>query len=290
MNAFPLFSARGVVAPAIPLLDSFPGATAAWSIARKLRAAYAGNAIRVIRTSDSTQTDIGFDGSGNLDSTALLAFASGGDCGVTKMYDQSVSGGHDASWLGSGSGPLIVTGGSLVTGFGDNSRPNINGSATISGSPAGFSFTAISASGANWSVFTTQSRFSATSASFRFLNALWNSAENVQGAGAATASGSGTLAISDGSKFATVTNSTTGNMLIESYKAASLFSMKIKSVSVLSPTAGSASTGTDTSWNRIGKQSANWQTRFAELVVYLSDQTANSSGIYANVNTYYGNV
>jgi hypothetical protein len=58
---------------------------------RKLRGAYAGSAIQVRRSSDSTTLDIGFVGN-NLDTAALLTFAGSGDASVSIWYDQSGSG------------------------------------------------------------------------------------------------------------------------------------------------------------------------------------------------------
>ena len=74
------------------LLDLYPSASVAYSL-RKLRTAYSGNCIRVRRT-DLAEQDIGFDSSGNLDTTALLAFVGTGalDNGfVTTWYDQSTN-------------------------------------------------------------------------------------------------------------------------------------------------------------------------------------------------------
>jgi len=60
--------------PPIPLLlDTYSGAAAAYSL-RKLRTVYAGSAIRVRRSSDNTETDIGFNSSNGLDTTSLLSF------------------------------------------------------------------------------------------------------------------------------------------------------------------------------------------------------------------------
>jgi hypothetical protein len=55
------------------LLDLFPNATVAYSL-RKLRTAYNGNCIRVRRSSDNTEQDIGFDSSGELDTSTLSDF------------------------------------------------------------------------------------------------------------------------------------------------------------------------------------------------------------------------
>lgn len=68
------------------LLDSYPGATAAYSL-RRLSSTYTGPAIEV--TSNSTTQDIGFDIEGNLDTSALAAFCGSNDGTVSKWYDQS---------------------------------------------------------------------------------------------------------------------------------------------------------------------------------------------------------
>jgi hypothetical protein len=63
-------------------------AAAAYSL-RKLRNAYVGNAIRVRRSSDNAELDIGFAASDDLDTASLLAFVGAGNGFVTTWYDQS---------------------------------------------------------------------------------------------------------------------------------------------------------------------------------------------------------
>ena len=70
------------------LLDTYPGAAAAYSL-RLLDSDYAGSAIRVRRASDNTEQDIGFDGNGDLDTSALATFCAGTDGFVKTWYDQS---------------------------------------------------------------------------------------------------------------------------------------------------------------------------------------------------------
>jgi hypothetical protein len=70
------------------LLDLYP-ATAAYSL-RKLRSNYTGAAIRVRRSLDNTEQDIGFFGN-NLDTDSLLAFVGVGNGFVTTWYDQQGS-------------------------------------------------------------------------------------------------------------------------------------------------------------------------------------------------------
>lgn len=66
-------------------------ALAAWGL-RKMRAAYAGSAIRIQRTSDSTQLDIGFAADRTLDVAAMLTFVGSANAFITTWYDQSGNG------------------------------------------------------------------------------------------------------------------------------------------------------------------------------------------------------
>jgi hypothetical protein len=68
------------------LLDQYSGAAAAYSL-RKLRTAYTGNAIRVRRSNDNTEQDIGFVGN-DLDTASLKTFVGANSGFVTTWYDQ----------------------------------------------------------------------------------------------------------------------------------------------------------------------------------------------------------
>jgi hypothetical protein len=94
------------------LLDEYPNAAAAYSV-RKLRTAYTGFAIRVRRSSDNTEQDIGFS-SGNLDTTSLTSFCSGTDGFVTTWYDQSGNA-NNASNSTAINQPQIVSAGVILT-------------------------------------------------------------------------------------------------------------------------------------------------------------------------------
>ena len=101
------------IAPSTPLLDTYTGAAAAYSL-RKLRTAYTGNAIRVRRSSDSTTLDVGFNADGTLDTTSLLSFVGAGNGFVSIWYDQSGNG-KNASQSASANQPQIVISGTLQT-------------------------------------------------------------------------------------------------------------------------------------------------------------------------------
>ena len=73
--------------PSTGILDTYT-AKAAYAL-RRLSSAYAGKCLRVRRSSDNTEQDIDFDGSGIIDWSAATTFASGGNLFVAKWYDQS---------------------------------------------------------------------------------------------------------------------------------------------------------------------------------------------------------
>jgi hypothetical protein len=93
-------------------LDTYTGAAAAYSV-RKLRTAYTGNAIRVRRSSDNTEQDIGFSG-GNLDTSALTTFVGANNGFVTTFYDQSGNA-RNATQATAANQPQIVVSGTVLT-------------------------------------------------------------------------------------------------------------------------------------------------------------------------------
>ena len=80
---------------------------------RRLYASYTGAAIRVQRSSDNAERDIGFIGE-HLDVFALLVFVGSGDGFVTIWYDQSGNGCH-ATQATAGNQPQIVASGAVIT-------------------------------------------------------------------------------------------------------------------------------------------------------------------------------
>jgi hypothetical protein len=110
-DGWPTATAAGG-APAL-LLDSLSvGAAVAYS-SRKLRTAYAGSAMRVRRSSDNAEQDIGFSGN-DLDTTALAAFIGANTGTVVTWYDQSGNG-ADAAQATASWQPRIINAGVLDT-------------------------------------------------------------------------------------------------------------------------------------------------------------------------------
>lgn len=108
----------GQDAPSSYLLDTYTGSSAAYSV-RKLSSGYTGACMRVREGSGNTETDIGFDSNGYLDTAAIATHCGSAIGYVTKWYDQSTSGGtgsgNDAVQSTSTQQPRIYDGSSVYT-------------------------------------------------------------------------------------------------------------------------------------------------------------------------------
>ena len=93
------------------LLDSYGSATVAYSL-RKLSSS-ATNAIRVRRSNDNSETDIGFVGEA-LDTTSLTSFVGANSAYIVKWYDQSGNS-NDATQSTTAQQPRIINAGTLET-------------------------------------------------------------------------------------------------------------------------------------------------------------------------------
>jgi hypothetical protein len=116
---------KGALLQEVPgLLDLYPNAAMAYSL-RKLRAAYSGSAVRIRRSSDNTESNIGFLSNGNFNIAAAEAFciAGGGSQNgfVTTWYDQS---GNLKDWLQptAAKQPQIINAGASIL---VNGKPSI---------------------------------------------------------------------------------------------------------------------------------------------------------------------
>ena len=114
------FTVNDSIDPPALLLDSYPGASVAYSL-RKLSSTYAGSAIRVRRSSDNAEQDINFT-AGVLDTSTLLTFCGAGNGFITRWYDQSGNL-KDNVQLSLSAQPRIVLSGNLET---LNSKPAVN--------------------------------------------------------------------------------------------------------------------------------------------------------------------
>lgn len=106
------YSARTLPVGLAIIQDVFAGAYFGVSV-RKISADYSGPCLRVRRSLDNAEQDIGFDAEGSLDSSDLSSFVPVGDAFVTRWYDQF--GGHTLSQDVATRQPKIVESGSVLT-------------------------------------------------------------------------------------------------------------------------------------------------------------------------------
>ena len=107
------------------LLDTYTGAAAAYSV-RKLDKDYTGSCMRIREDSGDTETDIGFDSNGDLDTSAIATHCGSANGYVVTWYDQSGNS-NNATQSTSGSQPQIYNGTAVIT---ENGKASIYWSGT----------------------------------------------------------------------------------------------------------------------------------------------------------------
>ena len=267
-------------AAANPLLNDYPTSTIAYSL-RKLRSAYTGFCITVIRSSDNTTQDIGFVNN-VLDTATLLTFVGLSNGSVVKWYDQSGNGNNaSAISLTNVNNPKIVISGVLVT---QNGKPSVN----FIGIGLGF-----------------LTQFSSlVNISLYLIGKANSTATAGPMIGELPPGGSGPIMGHIGSSYDiqcnTVSNSikqnitaagtaTTNFEIINLYWTGSQVStVYINNTNIPISTSSTYTTGTLT-LRAIGVYGNFLQTigYISEIVLYRLDQLTNRTGINANINSYY---
>jgi hypothetical protein len=95
------------------LLDTYPGAAAAYSV-RKLDKDYTGYCMKVREDSGDTEADIGFDSNGDLDTAAIATHCGSANGYVVTWYDQSGNSNNATQSTGT-SQPQIYNGTAVIT-------------------------------------------------------------------------------------------------------------------------------------------------------------------------------
>jgi hypothetical protein len=260
------------------LLDLYPNAAAAYSL-RKLQSAYIGSAIRVRRSSDNDEQDIGFVVSGLdyvLDTSSLTSFCGSGNGFVTTWYDQSGNA-RNATQTTAANQPQIVNSGSVIL---NNSKPAVR-------------FIA-----ANQTKLTTSS-YTLTNPirHFAYFN-FNNSADGFVFDGAtvnqyriyAETFTKLTLYMpSVITAYNDVTGVTNKNYLSDSLANDSSSSWQLNNNSPITFSLGSTTTtGLTLGTTGSGFTGFFYNGFIHEFVSYNSTQSSNASGIRNNINTYYG--
>jgi hypothetical protein len=272
-----ILSTHGIVGSQIQsfvgLLDTYPNAAVAYSI-RKLRAAYTGSAIRVRRSSDNTETDIGFSGA-NLDTTALTSFCSGTNGFVTTWYDQSGNGLNQTQTTAANQ-PQIVSGGSVILQGGkptlqfDGTNDFMDGSGVTTGNPKSIFIPtkAISLPSSEVVIFDSVTTNQAL---------LYKAGGNVISIGFGTFTGTTYTATTNYILYSILQNGTTSNAYVNSSNQI-LTNVNLGTNAFNGLRIGSVR----------GTASLFYNGNMPEFVVWGSNQSSNRTGIESNINTYYG--
>lgn len=254
------------------LLDSYPSSAIAYSV-RKVNCSYTGYCLKVRRSSDNTESDIGFL-SNALDQTALLAFVGAGNGYVSKIYDQSGNG-NDAVQTTTGSQPILVTSGVVNT---SNSLPAIY----FDGSDDYMNISTPVSASYSWTSFMVQRRGTNSDVSM-FLGGsnvlpftpLLSTDGNVY-IGNAHNTYYYTALVS--TSTCVLTGLTTGTSTYKIYHNNS-------DLGSLSP--GYSSSAANFSYIGWQQGYAFSKAYLSEVIFYSSDKTSDVSGINSNINSYY---
>jgi len=263
-------------APFSYLLDTYSGATVAYSL-RKLRTAYTGNCIRVRRSSDNTEQDIGFVNN-VLDTASLLTFVGASNGFVTTWYDQSGNG-NNVTQSTATAQPSIVTSGVidlLSTGL-----PAVYFNSKQLITSVNFQF-------GDSSIFAVAKQMSGEVIAARLID---NNYQYGFWLGRAT---DGSNTIGGGWKqenppygvFPSIANNT--KFLISAYRngAVSNISLNNNAFSSITTLSGLTFSNPISIGAALGN-TFNGIKYVSEIIIYPTNQSANVSGINGNINTYY---
>ena len=247
------------------LLDTYTGAAAAYSV-RKLDKDYTGYCMKVREDSGDTEADIGFDGSGGVNQSAIATHCGSANGYVVTWYDQSGNS-NNATQSTASSQPQIYNGTAVIT---ENSKPTIDFAGSQSLLMPG------NLIGTSTSMFWT---LNAVSAFKVFLGS----------------NNSNYMATNSSKVFALVVNnqsngadSPSGQTLYSHIRNGSTTHNWYKNGSALTTTG----TLSNEDWNdpdgtKIGGHVLQWTSDIQEFVLYNTDQSSNRTGIETNIDTYF---
>lgn len=254
------------------ILDDYPNAAAAYSL-RGLRFDYTGNLIRVRRSSDNAEQDIGFLNNNNrdLDTVSLTSFCSGADGFVTTWYDQSGNS-INATQTTAANQPQIVSSGSVLTNAG---KPCLQLDSTNDSLKTTLNIVR------PYSIYAQFLQFD--NSSTRMLNSNDNTNNSL-----ISSSRSNNTVFTGGDVVSTSYASGNQNViisLIESTTATSKFFYNLNNIAIPSPASSNWGVFCFGAGNTFNER-ANGQIK--ETIVWATDQSSNNTGIQNNINAYYG--
>jgi len=273
----------------IGLLDNYPNAATAYSL-RKLKALYTGNAIRVRRASDNTEQDIGFNEASDLNTSQLISFCSGTNGFVTTWYDQSGNG-YNATQTTAANQPQIVSGGNVIT---YNGKPTM----TFDGVNDFMRSTLFSYSSAMSLYYVTQRVGAATSGSDAYRPEISYATTTTNDAGAFHYINPSLKGASYPDPTNFVTNSydgfgnyANGDKYLINFDITNSTGWEVFRNNALEKNVALATTIPSTSQGFYISHQPNplryAYNNFSEVIMWLTNQSANRSAINSDINSYY---
>jgi hypothetical protein len=264
------------------LLDFYPNAAAAYSV-RKLKAAYTGSAIRVRRSSDNAEQDIGFS-SRNLDTSSLTSFCGSGNGFVTTWYDQSGNA-NNATQATASQQPQIVSSGSIIL---ENGKPTVRFDGV---NDCLFSANVTS------DIFSSTSMFSASrivaqsgeDIPFGYGQTFLVNSIRVMYASSSQKLGFATWANDYTSTIDSISATLYLYSIIQNGQSISLRKNATTNTYTLTTPPNNTSTGSYCIGTLIGSASSSYfsQITGSEFIFYGSEKSSIRTGIESNINTYY---
>jgi hypothetical protein len=264
----------------VGLLDLYPSAAAAYSL-RKLRAAYTGSAIRVRRSSDNATTNIGFVAN-VLDTTTLLTFCGAGSGFITIWYDQSGNGNNGTQNINDDQFKIVNLGVLITKNSKASCQINTTDYLTLTSVINGTAATLIEVT----SVAMDPPSFDNGSLIGYISSAALSGHQPWQ---------DGTIYEAFATTLRKDTSNPTTNLsntyLYNVISDFNLYNIKINNSTFFNTNTNIVNFGT--SIPKIGKSNSpsireyQYQGNASEIIIYTSNQSANISGINANINSYY---
>jgi hypothetical protein len=274
-----------LVQPSVPaftgLLDTYSGAAVAYSAARRLSSTYTGSLIRVRRSSDNAEQDIGYTVGNVLDESALTTFVGVGNGFVTTWYDQSGNA-NNAVQSTAANQPQIVSSGT------------INKQSGLSGSQPALSFDGVN-DFMDFTSLVTTTNYTAFIAAKRLNSGLSGQWLTQKATSTGTRPYAAILYTGTGIAYMSTYNSTTQISASTSSTAYMLLTSRWGSTQsiYINNSALTTSSGTDsnsgTGFDVIGRRTAGEYSNVnnTEIILYASDKLSDVTGISNNINTFY---
>lgn len=280
------------------ILDTYSGAEGAYSV-RRLNGQYNGKCLKVRRSNDNTESDIGFDSLGYIDESALTTFVGANSAYVTTWYDQSGNG-RDATQSTSDYQPRIVNSGTVDK---INNKVAVRFDYTDDGLNANAIATPFSGTDVPFSQFSVYSPHTDVGSDFQnyglagmstssynpFFVPLQRFSNNKMRSVLVDNSGSfkgpaGTAVISNNTQY--VSSSISSGTAVSIFHNGNSADVNAGDLNVGQTTLTTAAIGM-VSGGPDGVRFLNTGGHIQEVIIYASDKSSDRTGIRDNINTYF---